>query len=49
MSTGNDAIAHDELKKLVQIFPDEVQLQTAVLDLKDHFYAKIWRSRPVRR
>ena len=33
MNTGNDAQARDELKKLEQIFPDEVQLQTAVLDL----------------
>ena len=38
VSTGNDAQAHDELKKLEQIFPDEVQLQTAMLDLKDKKY-----------
>lgn len=34
ISTGNDAQAYNELRNLEQIFPDEVQLQSAVLDLK---------------
>jgi tetratricopeptide (TPR) repeat protein len=34
VNTGNDAQALDELTKLQQTFPDEVQFQSAVLDLK---------------
>jgi tetratricopeptide (TPR) repeat protein len=34
ISTGSDAQGRNELKNLEQVFPDEVQLQFAVLDLK---------------
>jgi predicted Zn-dependent protease len=35
VNTSNKAQARSELMKLQQIFPEEVQLQTAVLDLKE--------------
>lgn len=35
MNTGNNAQARDELTKLERVFPDEVQFQYAILDLKD--------------
>jgi len=34
INTGKDAQARDELTKLEQVFPDEVRLQLALLDLK---------------
>ena len=44
INTGSYKQARDELTKLEQVFPDEVQLQSAVLDLKEKKFEEAEQS-----